>query len=154
MKIIQATTAADLKTARTLFEEYAAWVEVSLCFQGFDKELANLPGDYVPPRGRLLLAITDDEVAGCIALRPLTEEICEMKRLFVRPQMRGKGFGRQLAEALISEARAIGYKKMRLDTLPDRMARAIEMYRALGFREIESYHQTPYGNVIFMELSL
>src|SRR6266446_1429552 len=117
MKLIQANTPQEIKIARELFEEYAAWLEISLCFQNFDQELAGLPGDYEPPDGRLLLALYEGELAGCVALHKLETEICEMKRLYLRPKFRGKGLGRVLAENIISEARRIGYKRMRLDTV-------------------------------------
>src|SRR6266446_452008 len=110
MKLIQANTPAEIKIARELFEEYAAWLEISLCFQNFAQELAGLPGDYAPPDGRLLLAVVDDQVAGCVALRKIGDGACEMKRLFLRSEFRGRGLGRKLAEAIIAEARLIGYE--------------------------------------------
>jgi len=125
MKLIQANTPAEIKIAHELFEEYAAWLEISLCFQNFDQELAGLPGDYAPPEGRLLLAVVDDQVAGCVALRKIGDGACEMKRLFLRSEFRGRGLGRKLAEAIIAEARRIGYERLRLDTLPDRMDQAL-----------------------------
>src|SRR5690242_12606396 len=121
MKIIRAESSKQIERARELFQEYAAWLEIDLCFQNFDKELAGLPGDYARPNGRLLLVVQDQGVAGCIALRKIGEGICEMKRLFVREQFRGKGLGRQLVKAIIGEAREIGYARMRLDTLPPKM---------------------------------
>src|SRR3989442_14349484 len=114
MQLIQAQSSEEIEQARQLFKEYAAWLEIDLCFQNFEKELADLPGDYAPPEGRLLLAFDDTELAGCIALRKLGKAICEMKRLFVRPEFQGKGLGRQLVNAIIDEARAIGYERMRL----------------------------------------
>src|SRR6266567_1486 len=143
MNFIQASSPDDIKHARELFEEYAAWLQIDLCFQGFDKELASLPGQYAPPDGRLLLAIEDDQVAGCVALRKIGEGTCEMKRLFVRSQFRGKGLGRRLAETIIAEARQIGYERMRLDTLPRSMDQAIKLYRSLGFSEIPAYYHNP-----------
>jgi GNAT superfamily N-acetyltransferase len=117
MKICQAVTPEQIGLARTLFEEYAAWLGIDLSFQGFAAELAGLPGFYVPPRGRLLLALARSEAAGCVALRPLAEGVCEMKRLFVRSGFRGQGIGRRLGERIVAEARTIGYRTMRLDTL-------------------------------------
>ncbi len=154
LRIAQATTHVDIQEARTLFEEYAAALGISLCFQNFDQELANLPGDYAPPRGRLLLAREFDQVMGCVALRPVGQTTCEMKRLFVRPEYRARGLGRVLVEAIIEEARKIGYTHMRLDTLPGRMDRAIELYRSIGFVEIEPYYHSPVDSTKFMELDL
>jgi ribosomal protein S18 acetylase RimI-like enzyme len=159
MKLIQAQSAEDIKRARELFEEYAAWLGLNLCFQNFDKELAELPGAYVPPHGRLLLAIEDDQVAGCVALRKIDDGktgdgICEMKRLYVRPAFRGIGLGRTLTETIIQTAREIGYARMRLDTLPGKMDRAIAMYRSLGFKNIEPYYHNPVAGAAFMELEL
>src|SRR5438876_12061292 len=121
MKLVQVQSEKDVTQARELFEEYAAWLQIDLCFQSFDKELAGLPGQYAPPDGRLLMAIEDDQLAGCVALRKIGEDTCEMKRLFLRSQFRGKGLGRKLAETIIAEARLIGYERLRLDTLPGRM---------------------------------
>src|ERR1044072_3247874 len=121
MHIFQANTQEDIENARSLFEEYAAGLGISLCFQNFDQELTNLPGDYAAPDGRLLLAKEGDQLAGCIALRKLEPGVCEMKRLFLRPAYRGKGLGRVLVDSIIDEARRLGYTHMRLDTLPGRM---------------------------------
>jgi putative acetyltransferase len=154
LKIIQAQSPAEIEIARALFEEYAAWLDISLCFQNFDKELAGLPGAYAPPNGRLLLALENDTVAGCVALRQIAEGICEMKRLFVRPQFRGKGLGRKLATRIIEEGGEIGYARMRLDTLPGKMDQAVALYRSLGFEEIESYYDNPVPGATFMELLL
>jgi ribosomal protein S18 acetylase RimI-like enzyme len=154
MRLIQATTSEDIQQTRQLFEEYAAWLEINLCFQNFDKELAGLPGDYAPPSGRLLLAVVGDEVTGCVALRKIGERVGEMKRLYVRPAFRGRGLGRTLTEQLIAEAKDIGYASLRLDTLPGKMDQAIAMYRALGFREIAPYYKNPVEGATFMELSL
>jgi putative acetyltransferase len=151
---VQATSPDDIKHARELFEEYAAWLQIDLCFQSFDKELASLPGQYAPPDGRLLLAIEGEQIAGCVALRKIGEDTCEMKRLFVRSQFRGKGLGRKLAETIIAEARQIGYERMRLDTLPGRMDQAIKLYRSLGFTEIPAYYHNPVPDATFMELVL
>ena len=152
--ITQAQSAQDISHARELFKEYEAWLEVDLCFQSFEKELAELPGKYAPPDGRLLLARSDGQLAGCAALRKLDHGICEIKRLFLRPQFRGQGLGRQLAEAIIREAQLIGYERMRLDTLPPKMNDAIGLYQSLGFKEIEPYYENPVPGAKFMELSL
>jgi GNAT superfamily N-acetyltransferase len=154
LRLTQATTPSDIAQARELFEAYAAGLGISLCFQNFDQELANLPGDYAPPRGRLLLAREFDQLIGCVALRPCGPTKCEMKRLFVRPEYRDRGLGRVLVEAIIEEASKIGYTHMRLDTLPGRMDRAIELYRSMGFAEIEPYYDTPVDSTKFMELDL
>ena len=153
-EFIWAHSTDHVESARALFKEYEAWLGINLCFQNFEKELAELPGEYVPPEGRLLLAIEDDRLAGCIALRKIGDGICEMKRLFLRAEFRGKGLGRKLVEAIISEAREIGYARMRLDTLPGKMDEAIALYRSLGFVEIEPYYQNPVSGAKFMELEL
>ena len=152
--IAQAESPREVETARALFREYSDWLQVDLCFQNFERELADLPGDYARPNGRLWLAWVNQDIAGCIALRSIGDGICEMKRLYVRPEFRGQGLGRLLAEKLIEEARNIGYRKMRLDTLPGRMDRAIAMYRDLGFHEIERYYNNPHETALFMELDL
>lgn len=154
MNFIQAETSEQIDQARSLFREYEAWLGLDLCFQNFEKELAELPGAYAPPTGRLLLAFEKDQLAGCIALRKLSDGVCEMKRLFLRPQFQGSGRGRQLAERLINEAREAGYETMRLDTLPQQMGTAIALYRALGFKEIEPYYENPVAGALFMELEL
>ncbi len=134
--------------------EYANSLGFSLCFQSFDKELAGLPGDYSPPDGRLLLAEYEGQLAGCVALHRLEPEICEMKRLYLRPSFRGKGLGRSLAETVISEARRIGYTRMRLDTVEPVMRDAVAMYRQLGFKEIAPYRSNPIAGAMYMELEL
>ena len=154
MRIFQANSEQDIEQARTLFEEYQTALGISPCFQNFDQELKNLPGDYAPPHGRLLLATDDAALAGCITLRKLEPGVCEMKRLFVRPAYRGTGLGRTLVESLIDEARQLGYKKMRLDTLPGRMDKAIALYRSIGFVEIDPYYEKPVEGAKFMELEL
>jgi GNAT superfamily N-acetyltransferase len=154
MRLIQAITQEEIEQARELFLEYADWLGFSLCFQNFDQELADLPGRYAPPTGRLMLAFVDDQLAGCVALRELDEGICEMKRLFVRQGFRGHDLGRKLIDAIIEEARAIGYQKMRLDTLPAQMQAAIHLYHSLGFKEIAPYYQSPVEGALFMELVL
>jgi GNAT superfamily N-acetyltransferase len=153
-EIVCAHSIEDIESARSLFREYAAWLEIDLCFQNFEKELSELPGDYAPPDGRLLLAFVNNALAGCIALRKIGEGVCEMKRLFVRPEFRGQGLGRGLVAAIIRSAKQIGYKRMRLDTLPPKMNDAIGLYQSLGFEEIEPYYQNPVSGAIFMELDL
>src|SRR5437870_2653641 len=153
-ELIRATSPVQIDQARELFKEYAAWLEIDLCFQNFEKELAELPGDYAPPDGRLLLAYDDGELAGCVALRKIDEDICEMKRLFLRDRFRGKGLGRSLIDAIISEAKQIGYERMRLDTLPPKMNDAIALYRRYGFKEIEPYYNNPVPGAKFMEMNL
>jgi GNAT superfamily N-acetyltransferase len=140
--------------ARVLFREYQAAIGLDLCFQNFDVEVANLPGVYAPPEGRLIFAYADGVLCGCIGLRQLDLETCEMKRLFVRPQFRGTGAGRLLTDRIIAEARAAGYKRMRLDTLPGIMDRAIALYRELGFTDIPAYYYNPVEGALFMELDL
>ena len=154
MRLIQALTSDEVEQARSLFREYSAWLQIDLCFQNFEKELANLPGEYVPPDGRLLLAYEGSQLAGCVALRRLDERACEMKRLFLREAFRGRGLGRQLIESIIREARNIGYQRLCLDTLPPKMNDAIALYRSYGFREIGSYYDNPVPGAIFMELDL
>ena len=164
----RADTPADIALARGLFVEYARWLAVDLCFQGFDTELATLPGAYAPPRGCLLLAGVQPGAFGCIALRPLDAQsargdspagehdsvaIGEVKRLYVRPAHRGEGWGRKLAESVIAKARAIGYRELRLDTL-DWMGDARKLYANLGFRECPAYYDNPLPGAVYMALAL
>jgi len=154
IRLIQAITPEEITLARELFAEYAVWLDISLCFQNFDKELAGLPGNYAPPSGRLLLALEDDQLVGCVALRPLPDQTCEMKRLYVRPEFRGRGWGRKMVEAIVAAAQELGYSRMRLDTLPGKMDQALAMYRRFGFREIDPYYENPVEGATFMELTL
>jgi GNAT superfamily N-acetyltransferase len=153
MQLVEASTAEHISIARTLFEEYAAAIEIDLTFQNLADELADLPGTYAPPRGRLMIAWGNDVAAGCVALRPIAESVCEMKRLYVRPAFRGQGIGMRLAGWIVAEARRIGYTRMRLDTLPS-MGTAKSLYESLGFERCQAYYETPLSGTIFMELSL
>jgi len=155
MKIVQAQSEHEIQQVRELFAEYVAWLGINLCFQNYEKELAELPGDYAPPGGRLLLVIDEDgRAAGCAALRDLGKGVCEMKRLFVRPEFRGQHLGERLVDMILNDARAIGYQCIRLDTLPGKMDRAIAMYRARGFKDIAPYYNNPVVGAAFMELTL
>jgi ribosomal protein S18 acetylase RimI-like enzyme len=150
----QAESQPDLARVRELFLEYASGLGFDLCFQNFSQELAGLPGDYAPPEGRLLLAEYQGRLAGCGALHKLDPGICEMKRLYLRPEFRGRGLGRALAEAIMSEARDIGYRRMRLDTVEPVMKDAVGLYRLLGFKEIAPYRANPIPGAMYMELEL
>lgn len=154
LAFVQAETPAQVAQARELFLEYAQSLGFSLCFQNFDKELAGLPGEYAQPEGRLLLAEYEGQVAGCVALHKLEPGICEMKRLYLRPQFRGKRLGLALANQIIAEARRIGYRRMRLDTVEPVMRDAVIMYRRLGFQEIAPYCVNPIDGALYMELAL
>jgi putative acetyltransferase len=152
-RIVEAEGNEALALVRLLFVEYAASLPVDLAFQGFAEELAGLPGPYARPAGGLLLGFDGEEPAGCVAFRPLEPGVSEMKRLFVRPSARGGGWGRRLAERVVSEARAAGYERMRLDTLPS-MDAALGIYLGMGFREILAYRHNPVAGTRFLELDL
>ncbi len=147
--VLQIEMATAMAEPRALFLEYAAGLGVDLSFQNFDEEIANLPGDYEV----ILLARDGDELAGCVALRRLEADCCEMKRLYIRQKFRGRGAGRALAERIIGEARSRGYARMRLDSLPS-MTEAISLYRSLGFADIAPYRRNPIAHSVFMELQL
>lgn len=154
IKIISAIAPEQIETIRTLFTEYQRWLNFSLCFQGFDQELAQLPGKYAAPGGRLYIADYHNKTAGCIALRPMKDDgVCEMKRLFVREEFRGQGIGKILAEKILEDAKEIGYHTMRLDTL-QRMETARALYKKLGFVTIPAYYNNPMEEVVYMELKL
>jgi ribosomal protein S18 acetylase RimI-like enzyme len=153
VRIFHAETRDQLDCVRALFEEYAASLDFDLAFQDFAQELAELPGGYAPPTGRLLLAWQGDCAVGCVALRGLHDDICEMKRLYVRPAHRGAKIGLALAQAAIAEAKQIGYTCMRLDTVPS-MGRAQALYRSLGFQEIGAYCHNPIPGATYLELKL
>ncbi|HTR83941.1 MAG TPA: GNAT family N-acetyltransferase [Reyranella sp.] len=160
VEIAPPSTAADLDAIRAMFGEYAQSLGFSLAYQGFDEELAGLPGKYAPPTGALLIAKVDGEPAGCVALRALDTSICEMKRLYVRPQHRGKrgddgrSIGRALAEDVVSAARGLGYQRLRLDTIASKMRQALSLYRSMGFVEIPPYYSSPVPDTAYMELVL
>lgn len=152
IRIVQAASVAQLEASRELFMEYAAWLDLDLSFQGFDAELAALPGDYAPPHGALLLALDNDSAIGCVGLRPFEwPDTAELKRLYVTPQGRGRRLGILLSEAAISRARAVGYRRVRLDTLPS-MAAAQHVYESLGFHEIDAYRFNPVAGTRYLEL--
>ncbi len=151
--IRQVHSAEDIPEIRRLFLAYAESLDVDLCFQGFEKELAELPGAYASPSGCLLLAEVDGSAVGCVGLRKLSGAICEMKRLYVDPKLRGARIGKTLVDAILARGRELGYQRIRLDTLPSMQA-AIAMYRSLGFREIEPYCNNPLPGALFLELDL
>ncbi len=154
LAIYPAVSASEISLVRELFLEYAQSLGFSLCFQNFDKELAELPGDYAAPEGRLFLVNFQEKIAGCVALHKINADTCEMKRLYIRGDFRGKGLGRAVVEHLIAEARQIGYRRMRLDTVEPVMRDAVALYHRLGFKEIEPYRLNPMAGTLYMELSL
>lgn len=152
VQIAHAAIPDDLTTIQLLFREYQLSLNFDLCFQNFEQELARLPGKYAEPHGCILLATVDGTPAGCVAIRPLEDRVCEMKRLYVRPAARGTGVGGALARRIIDEARTRGYAAMRLDTVPTLMGSAVALYRALGFVNIPRYCENPIPGAEFMEL--
>lgn len=153
IEIRPADVPRELDAVRTLFREYAASLDIDLCFQNFEAELADLPGKYQPPAGRLLLAWNGTEAVGCVALRPVDGGTCEMKRLYLQPQVRGASLGRRLVERVCEEARSAGYSRICLDTLPT-MEQAIQLYLAMGFKRIGPYVYNPVPGAIFLALDL
>ena len=153
LSFVQVEFPAQIDLARALFRQYQAAVGVDLCFQSFEGELAALPLPYAPPRGSLLLVLRGNEVTGCGAFRPWSADSCELKRMFVRPAFRGSGIGRRLTAALLSRARAAGYRTVRLDTF-DFMREATALYKSLGFRQIDRYYDNPHPSALFFELPL
>ena len=153
MRIKRAQTKAEIQEVESLFREYESFLNVDLCFQNFEDELANLPGKYSPPRGDLLIGLDGKKIVGCVAVRKLDDDICEMKRLFVRQESRGTGLGRQLAKEIIVISQKLGYLLMRLDTL-DKLTEAMHLYKTLGFKKIESYYENPLPGVVYWELKL
>ena len=153
LNLVQSQSQSELAMIRELFAEYARALDIDLCFQNFNEELAQLPGKYTPPDGRLILAMDGTNAAGCVALRKQHEGVCEMKRLFVRTKFRGQGTGRLLAAAAIQAAREAGYERIRLDTLPS-MKEAIALYQSLGFEPIAPYYDNPHAGTFFLELRL
>ncbi len=150
----QVESPSQIAQVRELFREYEKALGISLCFQNFERELADLPGDYAPPSGRLLLGAYEGQLAGCVALHRLEPGICEMKRLYLRPAFRGKGLGRIMVETIIGEARGLGYHRLRLDTIEPLMKDAVRTYRKMGFREIPPYCANPCEGALYMELDL
>jgi len=153
MIIKQVQTKTEIEEVRKLFREYEVFWGVDLCFQSFEKELANLPGKYSPPNGDLLIGLNDEKIVGCVAIRRLDNGICEMKRLFVKPETRGTGLGKKLAEEIIVVAHERGYSLMRLDTLY-RLTEAMHLYETLGFRKTDPYYDNPLPGVVYWELDL
>ena len=151
--LVLAESPSEIEEIRKLFLEYEKSLDIDLCFQDFDEELENLPGEYAAPSGRMILAFEGNAIAGCVALRKLSGDACEMKRLYVKPEYRGAGIGRRLAEAVMREARTIGYTKMYLDTLAS-MKEAVGLYRSVGFEETEPYRYNPCADCRFMALKL
>lgn len=153
MVIRQPETPEEVAACKALFEEYADWLDIDLCFQNFDQEMASFPAKYAAPDGRLLLALLDGRPVGAVGLTKLADGVCEMKRLYVREAARGHAAGGRLARAIAGAGREMGYRVMRLDTL-DRLESAIRIYRAMGFREIGPYYDNPELGVLYMELDL
>ena len=152
-ELVPTCSATSLRQARELFVEYEQAIGVNLCFQNFQRELADLPGRYAPPEGRLLIALSATGPAGCVALRKIGAGSCEMKRLYVRRAFRGQGLGRKLASAIIDEAAQMGYTTLRLDTLAS-MKEAIALYRSLGFKNSRAYCYNPCAGAVYLQLKL
>ncbi len=153
MQIKQAATQAEIQAVRELFREYETFLDEDLCFQGFEEELAGLPGKYTPPGGDLLIAIDKGQIIGCVGIRPLGIGACEMKRLYVKPQARRTGAGKQLSQSIIESARQLGYQVMRLDTL-EKLGAALDLYHSLGFKETAPYYANPLKGVVYLELTI
>lgn len=153
LKLIEAQSPEEIDIAKVLFQEYASSLDFCLCFQHFNEELKEIQTIYSPPHGCLFLAFFDNQPAGCVALRKLEDDICEMKRMYVKPKFRSKGIGRALTEKIIEKAKSAGYKKMRLDTVST-MKEAISLYRSLGFKEIQPYTHNPIKGALFLEINL
>lgn len=154
IEILPVNTPELTEETKRLFREYEKWLNVSLCFQGFEEEVNTLPGKYSPPEGRLYIVKYDGKYSGCIALRKIEDGICEMKRLFLKEELRGKGIGNTLVTKIINDAKAIGYKTMRLDTIKEKMPKAVEIYTKHGFVETEQYYHNPNPHTLFLELDL
>jgi len=153
LRLVHAESDDHLSEIRLLFREYQRYLNVDLCFQGFEEELSMLPAPYAPPAGAILLAFVEHKTAGCVALKDLGSGVCEMKRLYVRPAFRGLGIGRKLAEAIIKEAQTRGYTTMRLDTL-EILKEAMKLYESLGFKRIAPYYHNPLPGVVYWEREL
>ena len=150
---IHVKTGGEIALIRKLFLEYAESLDFDLDFQNFEEELRSLPGEYVPPKGCMILAMDQDDVAGCVAMRPLSPGICEMKRLYVKPQHRGKNIGRLMAAKIINDASKCGYERMRLDTVPS-MKAAQKLYESMGFKQIPAYRHNPVSGTMYLELKI
>ncbi len=153
-EIIEVNSIELIEETKKLFREYEKWLNVSLCFQGFEEEVNTLPGKYGSPEGKLYIVKSDNKFSGCIALRKLEDGICEMKRLYLQPELRGKGIGNELVSKIIHDAKDLGYKKMRLDTIKEKMPNAVRMYEKYGFVKTEKYYDNPNPHTLFMELDL
>ena len=153
IKIIEANSDELIAQTKSLFLEYAESLDFSLCFQNFDNELENFPSQYSPPTGNLFLALSENEPIGCVGVRSIEKDICEMKRLYVNPGYRRKGAGKELTISAIKSGKALGYEHMRLDTLSS-MEGANQLYKSLGFIEIDPYRDNPIAGAIYMEMNL
>lgn len=153
-EILEVNTQDLINEIKLLFREYEKWLDVSLCFQGFEEEITTLPGKYSIPDGRLYIVKNEENYSGCIALRKIEDSICEMKRLYLKPETRGKGIGNALIARIIEDAKDNGYKTMRLDTIKEKMSKAVGLYESYGFKEIEAYYNNPNPHTLYMELDL